>query len=123
MRPLVPRRGGPYPRLRRKRTLIVRTDDDAPVALALDPDRAKREPARARRNAAVRLLETMRVVTRTRVVAAAVCGAVLVAVTGSPGSAETLVERGAYLVTTVGSCCNRQTPPDAAGQPHWRLEV
>ena len=35
----------------------------------------------------------MRVVTRTRTAAAAVCAAVVVAVTGA-GSAETLVERG-----------------------------
>src|SRR5215831_6647004 len=46
----------------------------------------------------------MRVVTRTCIAAAAVCAAVVVAVTDGAGSAETLVERGAYLVTTVAAC-------------------
>ena len=64
----------------------------------------------------------MRVVTRTRA-AAAVCGAVLVAVTGGAGSAETLVERGAYLVSTIGACGNCHTPRDAAGNPMAIMEL
>src|SRR5215475_3010594 len=59
----------------------------------------------------------MRVVTRTRAAAAAVCAAVVVAVTAGPVSAETLVERGAYLVTTVAACGNCHTPRDASGKP------
>ena len=59
----------------------------------------------------------MRVVTRTRAAAAAVCAAVVVAVTRGAGSAETLVERGAYLVTTVAACGNCHTPRDASGEP------
>jgi hypothetical protein len=59
----------------------------------------------------------MRVVTRTRAAAAAVCAAVVVAVTGGAGSAETLVERSAYLVTTVAACGNCHTPRDASGKP------
>ncbi len=59
----------------------------------------------------------MRVVTRTR--AAAVCGAVLIAVTGGAG----LAERGAYLVTTVGACGNCHTPRDAAGKPMADMEL
>src|SRR5215469_2628604 len=59
----------------------------------------------------------MRVVTRTRAAMAAVCAAVVVAVTGGAGSAETLVERGAYLVTTVAACGNCHTPRDASGKP------
>jgi mono/diheme cytochrome c family protein len=59
----------------------------------------------------------MRVVTRTRTAAAAVCAAVVVAVTGGAGSSETLVERGAYLVTTVAACGNCHTPRDASGKP------
>jgi cytochrome c553 len=56
----------------------------------------------------------MRVVTRTRTAVAAVCAAVMVAVTEGAGSAETLVERGAYLVTTVAACGNCHTPRDAS---------
>ena len=59
----------------------------------------------------------MRVVTRTRTAATAVCAAVVVAVTGGAGSTETLVERGAYLVTTVAACGNCHTPRDASGKP------
>jgi cytochrome c553 len=42
---------------------------------------------------------------------------VVAAVTGGAGSAETLVERGAYLVTTVAACGNCHTPRDASGKP------
>src|SRR5215469_2798838 len=59
----------------------------------------------------------MRVVTRTRTAVAAVCAAVVVAVIGSAGSTETLVERGAYLVTTVAACGNCHTPRDESGKP------
>ena len=59
----------------------------------------------------------MRVVTRTRTPVAVICAAVVVAVTGDAGSAETLVERGAYLVTTVAACGNCHTPRDASGKP------
>ena len=59
----------------------------------------------------------MRVVTRTRTAAGAVCAAVVVAVTRGAGSTETLVERGAYLVTTVAACGNCHTPRDASGKP------
>ena len=59
----------------------------------------------------------MRVVTRTRTAAAAACAVVVVAVTDGAGSAETLVERGAYLVTTVAACGNCHTPRDASGKP------
>ena len=59
----------------------------------------------------------MHVVKRTLAAAAAVCAAVVVAVTGSAGSAETLVERGAYLVTTIAACGNCHTPRDASGKP------
>ena len=48
--------------------------------------------------------EAMRAVTTTRTAVAAVCAAVVVAVTGGMGSAETLVERGAYLVTPRAFC-------------------
>src|SRR5262245_65967622 len=59
----------------------------------------------------------MRVVTRTRTAAAAACAVVVVAVTDGAGSAETLAERGAYLVTTVAACGNCHTPRDASGKP------
>jgi len=32
-------------------------------------------------------------------------------------AAETPVERGRYLVTTIGACGNCHTPRDAAGKP------
>ena len=59
----------------------------------------------------------MRVVTRTRTAAAAACAVVVVAVTDGAGSAETFVERGAYLVTTVAACGNCHTPRDASDKP------
>jgi len=59
----------------------------------------------------------MRVVTRMRTAAAAACAVVVVAVTDGAGSADTLVERGAYLVTTVAACGNCHTPRDASGKP------
>jgi hypothetical protein len=64
----------------------------------------------------------MRVVTRSRTAAAAVCAAVVVAVTGA-GSAETLVERGAYLVTTIAACGNCHTPRDASGKPMTNMTL
>jgi hypothetical protein len=66
--------------------------------------------------------KAMRVVTRTRTAAAAVCAAVVVAVTGA-GSAETLVERGAYLVTTIAACGNCHTPRDASGKPMTNMTL
>jgi mono/diheme cytochrome c family protein len=67
--------------------------------------------------------ETKRAVTRKIAAAAAVCAAVVVAVTGGAGSAETLVERGAYLVTTVAACGNCHTPRDAAGKPIAKMAL
>lgn len=57
----------------------------------------------------------MHLLTEMRVAIAAICGGVLVAAIGSAASAETLVARGAYLVTTVGACGNCHTPRDKAG--------
>ena len=51
-----------------------------------------------------------------RMAAVAICGAALVAVTGSAISAETLIERGAYLVNTIGACGNCHTPRDKVGR-------
>src|SRR5580704_14473566 len=51
-----------------------------------------------------------------RLCAAAVIGAVLGALTPSVAAAETPIERGAYLVTTVGSCGNCHSPRDANGK-------
>ena len=65
----------------------------------------------------------MRVVTRTRTAAAAACAVVVVAVTDGAGSAETLVERGAYLVTTVAACGNCHTPRDASGKPMAKMTL
>ena len=52
----------------------------------------------------------------TLVAAVAICGAALVATTGSAISTETLIERGTYLVTTIGACGNCHTPRDKAGR-------
>lgn len=57
----------------------------------------------------------MHVITKMRGATAVICGAVLVAATGSAICAETLVERGAYLVTTIGACGNCHTPRDKTG--------
>ena len=57
----------------------------------------------------------MRILTNMRVTTAAICGAVLVAATSGAASGETLLERGAYLVTTIGACGNCHTPKDKAG--------
>ena len=65
----------------------------------------------------------MHVVTRTRTAAAAACAVVAVAVTDGAGSAETLVERGAYLVTTVAACGNCHTPRDASGKPMTNMTL
>src|SRR5262249_59999482 len=65
----------------------------------------------------------MRVVTRTRTAAAAACAVVVVAVTDGAGSTETLVERGAYLVTTVAACGNCHTPRDASGKPMAKMTL
>jgi len=45
----------------------------------------------------------------------------LICLTGT-AAAETLVERGAYLVTTVAACGNCHTPRDAAGKPMANME-
>jgi mono/diheme cytochrome c family protein len=47
----------------------------------------------------------------------AICVAVALPAIGSRASAETSVERGAYLVRTVGACGNCHTPRGAAGKP------
>src|ERR1700758_3663606 len=65
----------------------------------------------------------MRVVTRMRTAAAAACAVVVVAVTDGAGSAETLVERGAYLVTTIAACGNCHTPRDASGKPMTNMTL
>jgi mono/diheme cytochrome c family protein len=65
----------------------------------------------------------MHVIRKMRVTAAAICSGALFAVTGGAGSAETLVERGAYLVTTVAACGNCHTPRDAAGKPMAGMEL
>jgi len=46
----------------------------------------------------------------------------LICLTGT-AAAETLVERGAYLVTTVAACGNCHTPRDAAGKPMANMEL
>jgi mono/diheme cytochrome c family protein len=92
--------------------LIVRSDDDNQSGL-----RTSSRGLRVSRDHIPSNGETKRAVTRKIAATAAVCGAVLVAVTGRAGSAETLVERGAYLVTTIGACGNCHTPRDAAGKP------
>src|SRR5437879_9902385 len=53
----------------------------------------------------------------TRLALAAVGSALLLLPTSIGASAETPVERGRYLVTTIGACGNCHTPRDAAGQP------
>jgi mono/diheme cytochrome c family protein len=58
-------------------------------------------------------------ITILRVAAPSICFAVLAAA----GAAETLVERGAYLVTTVGACGNCHTPRDAASNPIANMEL
>jgi hypothetical protein len=52
----------------------------------------------------------------TLVAAVAICAAALIAAAGSAISAETLIERGAYLVNTIGACGNCHTPRDKAGR-------
>src|SRR5271155_4499757 len=50
--------------------------------------------------------------------ACAACGGiVLMAATMAAASADTLQQRGAYLVTTIGACGNCHTPRNAAGRP------
>jgi len=65
----------------------------------------------------------MRVITKMRMAAAALCGAVLLAGIGGAASGETLLERGAYLVTTVGACGNCHTRRDAASKPIANMEL
>jgi mono/diheme cytochrome c family protein len=57
----------------------------------------------------------MHVITKMRGATAAFYAAGLIAATSGPGAAETLVERGAYLVTTIGACGNCHTPRDKTG--------
>ena len=59
----------------------------------------------------------MRAATKTGLAMIASCGIVLLAGFGGPSSAETLQERGKYLVTTIGACGVCHTPRDAAGKP------
>jgi mono/diheme cytochrome c family protein len=47
--------------------------------------------------------------------AAPICAAVLIGIASGAASGEKLVERGAYLVTTIGACGNCHTPRDKAG--------
>jgi mono/diheme cytochrome c family protein len=56
-----------------------------------------------------------RVSTLSRAVAA-IGGVALLALAGSNAVAETPVERGTYLVTTIGTCGNCHSPRDAAGR-------
>src|ERR1700730_15506171 len=65
----------------------------------------------------------MHAIRKMRVAAAVICSAALFAATIGAGFAETLVERGAYLVTTVGACGNCHTPRDAAGKPMAAREL
>ena len=53
----------------------------------------------------------------TRLALAAVGSALLLLPTSIGASAETPVERGRYLVTTIGACGNCHTPRDAQGNP------
>jgi mono/diheme cytochrome c family protein len=53
----------------------------------------------------------------TRLALAAAGGALLLLPTSIGASAETPVERGRYLVTTIAACGNCHTPRDAAGKP------
>src|SRR6267143_4320755 len=53
----------------------------------------------------------------TRLALAAVGSALLLLPAGIGALAETPVERGRYLVTTIASCGNCHTPRDAAGKP------
>jgi mono/diheme cytochrome c family protein len=57
----------------------------------------------------------MHVITKMRGATAAFYAAGLIAATSGPGAAETLVERGAYLVSTIGACVNCHTPRDKTG--------
>jgi mono/diheme cytochrome c family protein len=50
-------------------------------------------------------------------VLAALGGAIVAAMLASAASAETLPQRGAYLVTTIGACGNCHTPRSPSGQP------
>jgi cytochrome c553 len=53
----------------------------------------------------------------------AICAAALLSATGSRTSAETPVERGGYLVKTIGACGNCHTPRDAAGRPDMTKQL
>ena len=57
----------------------------------------------------------MGLITKLRAGAGALCGVLLAAI-GGAASGETLVERGAYLVTTIGACGNCHTPRDKTGR-------
>ena len=57
----------------------------------------------------------MHLITKMRAATAASCVAILITATGSEALGETLLERGKYLVTTVGACGNCHTPRDKAG--------
>jgi mono/diheme cytochrome c family protein len=57
----------------------------------------------------------MRRVTKMRAATAASSVAILITATGSEALSETLLERGRYLVTTVGACGNCHSPRDKAG--------
>lgn len=58
----------------------------------------------------------MRLVSTLGRAVAAVGGVAMLALAGGNAVAETPVERGAYLVTTIGACGNCHSPRDAAGR-------
>jgi mono/diheme cytochrome c family protein len=76
---------------------------------------ARQTPSSRESSPAIDEREAMRLFRKVHIAAAAICSGALFAATAGAGSAETLVERGAYLVTTIGACGNCHTPRDAAG--------
>jgi mono/diheme cytochrome c family protein len=59
----------------------------------------------------------MSAATKTGLAMIASCGIAVLVSFGGPSSAETLQERGKYLVTTIGACGVCHTLRDAAGKP------
>jgi len=60
---------------------------------------------------------------KIRVPMAGTCGAALLAAISGAACGETLVERGAYLVTTIAACGNCHTPRDAAGKAMSNMDL
>jgi mono/diheme cytochrome c family protein len=58
-----------------------------------------------------------------RIAIVLICAGTALAAASGTGSTETLLERGSYLVNTIGGCGRCHTPRDAQGKPKANMEL